>query len=67
MITPRHCCGRAAQQAAQRLAPGLTSSYVQNGVPSPDASYALRHGTFLRIAAGLLEPDAADALLQTVN
>ena len=53
---------RAAFEQARQLAPGLLAQWMEDGAPTRDAAARHRLRMFLRIAAGLEDRRAADAI-----
>ena len=53
---------KSALELTQRLSPGLVQRWLQSGAAIADETARQRLTTFMRVAAGLEDPSAADAL-----
>ncbi len=53
---------KSALELMQRLSPGLVQRWLQGGAAIADETARQRLTTFMRVAAGLEDPSAADAL-----
>ncbi len=53
---------KSALELMQRLSPGLVQRWLQGGAAIADETARQRFTTFMRVAAGLEDPSAADAL-----
>ena len=53
---------KSALELTQRLSPGLVQRWLQGGAAIADETARQRLTTFMRVAAGLEDPSAADAL-----